>query len=367
MSRPSVIVAGAGLIGAAAARHLAKAGHDVTLIGAPEPVDVAAHEGPFGSHYDEGRITRRNALDPFWTEVSDASIARYGEIEREGSIRFFTEAGALMAGTTPWMARVEEGRRRWDVACDALDADGLRERFPFFAFPDEFSGLHEPRAAGHVSPRRLVAAQIAAARLYGARVVRSPVEALGPGWARTAVTRHEADEVIVAAGAWTDRLLGRAPRLDVYARTVALFALDGEEAARLSAMPSVVYEAPEDPYLLPPIRYPDGTTYLKLGGDPADVPLRSDAEVADWFRSGGSAPVAARLTEMIRELIPGLRIRDVHTKACVTSWTADRRPEIARLAPRLSVAAGGNGSGAKCSDELGRRAALLVQTMEMQA
>ena len=49
-------VIGRGMIGAAAARHLSKMGHDVALIGPDEPADFSRHDGVFGSHYDEGRI-----------------------------------------------------------------------------------------------------------------------------------------------------------------------------------------------------------------------------------------------------------------------------------------------------------------------
>lgn len=52
------IVVGRGLIGTAAARHLSHRGHRVALIGPSEPACRHRHRGPFGSHYDEGRITR---------------------------------------------------------------------------------------------------------------------------------------------------------------------------------------------------------------------------------------------------------------------------------------------------------------------
>ena len=93
-----IAVIGAGMIGAAAARHLTQDGHEVVLIGPPEPQDKSTHHGVFGSHYDEGRITR--ALDPwpFWSRASRASIARYCQIEADSGIRFFHETGTVMAG-----------------------------------------------------------------------------------------------------------------------------------------------------------------------------------------------------------------------------------------------------------------------------
>ena len=353
-------VVGAGLMGSAAARHLAKAGVDVTLIGPAEPDNKRTHQGTFGSHYDEGRITRHNAVDPFWVEVSKASIARYGEIETESGISFFSETGALMAGSDTWIAQIDNAAQMHGVESHMLDPGGLSETFPYFAFDPGFSGAYERRRAGHVSPRRLVAAQQAAAFKHGAKPVVAEVRHVSEASVRTSDGLLEFDHMLVAAGGWTDDILGRDPQLDVYARTVAFFEVDAAEAERLKTMPSLVYEAPEDPYLLPPILYPDGKIYLKLGGDPEDVRLDGPGAVGDWFRGGGSADVRDRLEEMIRALMPSLRIESVSMDACVTSWTTSRLPEIRALSDRLVVCTGGNGAGAKCSDELGRRGAALI-------
>ncbi|HEX7921421.1 MAG TPA: FAD-dependent oxidoreductase, partial [Bradyrhizobium sp.] len=91
-------VIGRGLIGAAAARHLSKMGHDVALIGPDEPADFSRHDGVFGSHYDEGRITRVYDPQPFWRQMNRAAIARYGEIAAESGVDFYREAGALHIG-----------------------------------------------------------------------------------------------------------------------------------------------------------------------------------------------------------------------------------------------------------------------------
>jgi sarcosine oxidase len=126
-------------------------------------------------------------------------------------------------------------------------------------------------------------------------------------------------------------------------------------------MPSLVYQAADgrDPYLLPPIRYPDGRTYLKLGGDPVDVTLETTAEIKAWFRSAGSGAVGADLRAHIHDRMPGLKIEAMHTEACVTTFTTSDRPMIAHLDDAVAVAVAGCGRGAKCSDELGRMAAGL--------
>jgi len=205
-----------------------------------------------------------------------------------------------------------------------------------------------------------VAAQQAAALKHGAKRLVTEVQNVTGARVTTQDGVLEFDHVLVAAGGWTDAILGRAPHLDVYARTVAFFEVSEAEAARLKSMPALVYEAPEDPYLLPPIRYPDGKIYIKLGGDPEDVRLDGPGAVGDWFRAGGDAQVRDRLEEMIRALMPSLKIDSVSMEACVTSWTENRLPEIRALGDGLTVCTGGNGAGAKCSDELGRRGAALV-------
>ena len=63
-------------------------------------------------------------------------------------------------------------------------------------------------------------------------------------------------------------------------------------AAMAADMPTVIHATDiDDTYILPPIRYPDGQVYIKLGGDPNDVPALAPGELQDWFRSGGSEDV----------------------------------------------------------------------------
>jgi len=363
-----VAIIGRGLIGSAAARHLSGAGVDVTLIGPDEPVDKAAHNGVFASHYDEGRITR--ALDPhaFWSRASIASIARYREIEAASGIRFFTEAGTLIGGpaSSDYVAVLSRQRAAEGIVSTRYEGRDLADAFPYFAFEPGTVCFHEAKGAGHISPRRLVQAQGIAAQSLGAQIIPEEVlevSPLGPGVEiRTSSDRYRADAALIAAGGFTQKLCPVALPLTVFARTVAFYALDPKEAARLAQMPALVFETAQnnDPYLLPPIRYPDGRTYLKLGGDPVDRVLTSHEDTCDWFRSGGNLEVEAFLTDHIQARMPGLRVETIHTNACVTTFTPSNLPIIGPVADGISVAVAGCGRGAKCSDELGRIAAEAV-------
>lgn len=361
-------VIGAGMIGAAAARHLSAAGADVTLIGPREPADRLRHTGVFASHYDEGRITRGLDGMPFWSRASRAAIGRYGEIERASGIRFYSEVGCLMAGPegSPKMQNIDAVAQRDALSFESFDHTALRQRFPYFAFPESTVGRFEAVGAGHISPRSLVRAQVTIAVAQGAKHIAQEVLGIDEDPAGVAV-RIDAetlrfDRVLVATGGFSHQLLGDALPFEVYGRTVALFALDPDEAARLQAMPSLIWQDPDrdNPYLLPPIRYPDGRVYLKLGWDPEDIVLRGAQAVSDWFRSDGTPGVADQIEEMIRARIPGLKIAERQTVTCVTSYTPNQLPHLKSLSDRVHTAVGGCGRAAKNSDELGRLGALIL-------
>ncbi len=361
-------VIGAGLIGSAAARHLALMGHDTTLIGPGEPVDRATHDGPFASHYDEGRITRGLDPSPFWSRASRASIARYRRIEDATGIRFYSPVGCMMAGPSDsaQAAEMQAIAARDGIPCQALTGDALRKKFPYFAFPDDTLGLYEDTDAGHISPRALTRAQIAYALVLGARHL--PVQVTGLKDSASGVTltttagKLDFDRVLLATGGFSRDLTGNALPLTVYGRTVTLFEVSEAEAARLAGMPALIYlDPPENhPYLLPAIRYPDGKYYLKMGGPSDDPVLETEAQITDWFRSSGDAAAGTRIEAMLRARMPDLQILSTSTLPCVTTYTPDERPALTTLSPRVFTAIGGCGRGAKNSDELGRLGALLA-------
>ncbi|HCV71662.1 MAG TPA: FAD-dependent oxidoreductase, partial [Agrobacterium sp.] len=92
------IVVGRGMMGAAAARHLAENTEGVALIGPGEPADIKSHPGVFASHYDEARITRTIDGDADWALLANRSIARYTDIAARSGVEFYAPVGCLMVG-----------------------------------------------------------------------------------------------------------------------------------------------------------------------------------------------------------------------------------------------------------------------------
>lgn len=370
-----VIVIGAGMMGSAAARHLGYMGVKTLLVGSTEPKEKAQHGGVFSSHYDAARITRRLDSKADWAKYSSRSIARYAEVEAAGGRQFFHPVGALMAGPSAgegaWLIeRSQQVAQDQEIEHVYLDAQSLRDQFPFFAFPSDVVGLYETGTGGWINPRDHVAAEVAAAQARGADLYQAEVVSVAYQRGSVVVTcadgaRFEGAKVVVACGPFSkaEGLLHEPIPMTVYARTVAFLEIDAAEAKRLAAMPSLIYVPPDlscEPYVLPPVRYPDGKMYLKIGGDPVDIPLDTVADMKEWFRGLGDADVAAFLADKLKGLMPGLGCKSVTYGSCATSFSPKGNPLIYEQSEQCVVLTAGNGAGAKCGDELGRLGALVA-------
>lgn len=366
-----VIVIGRGLIGSAAGRHLAGSMDGVALLGPDEPENPATHSGVFASHYDEGRMTRIVDPDPVWSVTAMRSIDRYAEIEAESGIRFFTPSGylGLSGPASDYLQRSEAAGRPNGAQTEWLDAAGIGARFPFLSVASDTTGLHETGRAGHVSPRAMVRAQTEAARRRGAAVIAqeaSAIRSVGGGVEVDTVGGDtlRAEKALVAAGAFTDACgLTPAPlELRVFGRTVVLARIEGDLLDELADMPTLG-QAETGAYILPPIRYPDGHSYLKMGlGSTDDPDLRTREDFTRWYRSAGSEANRRDFREFLTALIPSLARCGTWTSAtCSVAWTATGYPYIDTVAgTNITVAVGGNGKGAKSSDDWGWIAARMV-------
>lgn len=365
------IIVGRGLFGAAAARHLATMQDGVAVVGPDEPADRQAHRGVFASHYDEGRMSRIN--DPVWewSITATRSIARYATIEAESGIKVFTPAGYAGFGPsgTPAMAEAERIGRANGADCARIDAGAARRRFSCLAFPDGNEVLVETGSAGYISPRAMVEAASKIAEARGATLIREAAARVraAPGGVEVETdggALHRAEKVLVATGGFTGAC-GLSPRplaTTVYGRTVALFRIPAALASEFAGMPTLG-DFSSGAYILPPILYPDGQLYLKIGlGRPVDPRMTTRQDLTRWFKSPGSAENREEFVRYLTALIPALNdCPDRHTDSCVVTATASGLPYIDFVHDdRIAVAVGGNGKGAKSGDDWGYAAARLM-------
>jgi sarcosine oxidase len=369
IDRYDLAVVGLGLIGSAALRHVATRGHRAIGIGPAEPPAFARHEGAFASHYDSGRITRH--VDPHleWAELARRTIAEYPTIEAEGE-PFHRPVGLIYAVTEAdqvgtlrrVMAELGHG-----VAC--REVDGSPD--PRVRLADRATSFVEDGPAGHIDPRRLVRAQLTAAGRRGARIVRAEVRSLersGDGWQvvlRDGRTVH-AGRVVVAGGPHADEIDGVAmPTIDVIAETVLTGVVDTDEQVRLHGLPSIItpveHRMYDSCYFVPPTPYPDGSIRLKIGaGTVVERHLRTAAERRAWMRGDDHQAELEPLSEVLHELLPGLRTTAECTTPCLIAYNASGFPVIDHVADGVVAVAGCNGYAAKSSDAIGALAVSLA-------
>ena len=209
MEKPRVVVVGDGVAGAATAFALARRGAAVTIVDA----------GLVGRATDAGA----GIVQPWSTssggafyELYSAAADYYPElIERlaEAGVHEigYRRSGALVVNRDPAVIDDVEQRVRERAAASRtagdvrrVDPAAARELFPPLA--DGMHGLHIAGGA-RVDGRALRTGLLDAAAALGAMHVEARAELTGDGAVTVDGVPLAADAVVIAAGAWTDRVL----------------------------------------------------------------------------------------------------------------------------------------------------------------
>ncbi|CAC5388000.1 unnamed protein product [Mytilus coruscus] len=346
----------------------------------------------YGCHYDEGRITRCTDPDPVWAMMAQKSIARYRQLERDTGIPFYDEIGCLMIGEkdSKFLNQVTDVVKTQKMDAMYLTNAALKDKFPFLHVSISDDAVYEFKDAGNISPRSLISAQITKAMSQGchllpevANCVRR-IERNGEYvmCISTEASQILAKKVLLATGAFTGfrELLPDELQLDVNLcpLTVAKVEIPESDVERIRKMPSVLYSGkgakdwtkifPRSEnnhiswYMLPPVKYPDGKCYIKLGHfhDTSFKRFTTSKEVKEWFCRGGDTRLVNATAELIQNVVKGVKLDRYHGDWCVITETLTGRPYIDTIHSQLGVSIGGNGYAAKSSDEIGRIAATMM-------
>ena len=376
------IVVGAGVVGAASAYYLSQSSSSVAVIASGEPEDYSTHDGPFASHYDSSRFYR--TLDPLrgWALAGHRSSQRFRELEQASGIEFHKPVGNLRVwppekaiGMYFAVDAMDEVGREFDVTAEKYSStESLANDFPYYSFPDGVVGYFETgETAGVLDPRKLIAAHLKLAGEQGAAIIDGhvvSVESEKNGVEVKTKDGHSyiARKVLLATGGWTNSLLKRSLSVTLAGLTVLMSEVSDDQFARLDGQPPLIYRVPpKDPFItlfykIPAMEFPDGKQYLKQGLF-TPMPLFDDvAEVEEFFQLGGSEIAANVYRETLKQVMPDVEVQSSFHKPCMVSITGSHYPYIDTVEPGVYVAAFGNGSIAKSSDEFGRLIAGLVET-----
>ncbi len=351
---PDVIVIGGGVVGTAAALELARAGAQVTLL-----ERGALASGASGASNGIISPPREPELEPLWR----ASTAAYRELSEQTEAHFALDAGdigTLVIATAP--EEVAELATATAPEAQFLDADRVREAEP------QLSAL----ALGglllgdgwRVHAPTLTAAQAAAAAAAGAEI-RTAVEVRRLETAKdgcavvTDTGTLHAEQVLLAAGAWTRRLAGW------LGHDLAVRPVRGWLAVTAPGPPllrRIVIEAGwQLPIGPPPGR---GITVEELGSGviPETGARPAHRLIAHQAAGGGvllggsksaglhegaeSAAAVEQIAARACQLVPGVRAREV-----VATWSGlrpsspDGLPYIDRMDEHVTVCAGHGSQG----------------------
>ncbi|MET0404252.1 MAG: N-methyl-L-tryptophan oxidase [Cystobacter sp.] len=352
-----IAVLGAGGVGSATARFLAREGHTVTVLERFSP------DHDRGSSYGSSRIIRRTYPDGFYTALMNEAYPLWDDLEREAGERLFVRTGGLFFAPEahPELAAIRQALTANHVPFDTLDAAACARRIPGFRLERDEVGVFESEA-GYLRASACVRAQLRLASAHGARVLAGArVEALEPRTDGVSLVleggeRLDFDQVVVCAGPWTASLLAPFVRLpltvtrQVYCHFAPAVPPEDFPAERLPVwidFGTNFYGFPQDGEV------PGVKVALHEPGTPT-APDAVDRDIHDTDREP--------LRQSCARHLPGLSPRVVHEKVCLYTMTPDHDFVVDRIpgAPRVSVVGGLSGHGFKFTVLLGRIAAWMA-------
>tara|TARA_B100000686_G_scaffold288581_1_gene314785 strand:+ start:3714 stop:4910 length:1197 start_codon:yes stop_codon:yes gene_type:complete len=377
----SYAIIGAGLIGSAAAKYIATNNNNVILIGPKEPEDKRNHNGIFASHYDEGRITRIADSDTTWSYLAKKSIQNYDSIYNLSNINFYKEVGQVSVGpksnhVDSYINSIIESSKKVTYDYFHVNKEKIYTRYSNLKFPDNSDFILQTNNAGHISPRRLIKAQIKIFTDLNGTYLPSIVNNIKKNNSSYFVIETndnhevEAQKILVCGGGFTNftKILPFNLPLGVRGRTIVMGEIKNMKLSGYESYPSIIHK-PDMPgrhytYILPAIKYPDKKYYIKIGGSNYYTNINSYNESIAWFKSNGNDEEIDAITDELNTIYPKEIFEKYITSTCITTWTRSGYPIIDEIEKNLFVSVGGNGSAAKSSDYIGKISSDLILDYE---
>jgi sarcosine oxidase len=352
-----IVIIGAGGVGSAAARFLAKDDHEVTVL------EQFRIDHDRGSSFGTSRIIRRVYPDALYTGLMNDAYPLWEALERDAGEQLLIRTGGLFFGPTgeAEMRKVRDALRAHEVDYEAMDAEETARRFPAFRLrPNETAIWQED--GGILRASACVRANLRLAASYGATITENlPVKSVDLHGKSPAVRLADgrlltADRILVMAGPWMQALLHPFIRLPLHVtrQTYCHFAPKDDGAAfEIGAFP-IWIDFGTNFYGFP---RQDDAPGIKVAWHAQGRRVNPN-EVDRGVRAGDREP----LINYCAERLPGLSKRSVLEKVCLYTNTPDEDFIVDRLPddPRVIYISGCSGHGFKFTVLLGRIGAWMA-------
>jgi monomeric sarcosine oxidase len=200
-----VIVVGGGVMGCAAAYHLAKDGQRVMLL------ERFAIGNRSGSSHGASRLFRLLHDGTDYVQLARAAYSLWRELETESDGQLLQQVNGLDLGSPHTLEGFRTTMQAAGVSFEQLDRDETMRRFPHFALPEDTIGFYQPDY-GLLAADRCVATLAAQARQHGATIVEGQtVQHISASSSsvqvRTDQAAYNAERLILSVGSWMRPLM----------------------------------------------------------------------------------------------------------------------------------------------------------------
>ena len=355
IERRDLVVIGGGAMGTAAAWQAARRGLSVTLL----ERFAAGHNQ--GASHGSTRNFNQAYSDPEYVRLVEEAATLWAELESEAGRTLIDRVGLVNHGQTAVLDATEAALSSCGIANELVSAREAQERWPQFRFRTNVLMLPQ---SGRVRAADALTALRTTAEARGAdfRFEEPATSVLVKGDNRVVVETgaavYEARRVIIAVGAWSEKLFSDLlvlPRLRVTQEQPVHFA-----PTTTDLWPSFNHfpdpNEPDDHYWLSPV-YGMATPGegIKAGwhgvGPVTDPDRRTFQAVPDQL---------AVLQRYAEEWLPGVDSRNLIPISCTYTTTDTENFVLERTGP-IVIAAGFSGHGFKFTPAIGR---ILVDLAE---
>ncbi len=348
------IIVGGGIMGLSTAWALSAAGQDVALF------EQGTLPNPLASSMDEHRLIRH----PYgghtgYALMIDPAYEAWEEMWRDLGKRLYASTGtlALTGNGADWADRSAESLATIGRPMTELPLADLPRRFPMI----DARGVERAwwiDTGGELFAQDIVTAlarhlaQQPNVRLHAGTPIRAVDLEHGRVVTESGAT-HTSDSVVVAAGAWVDRLVPSQRGRLVPSRQVVVYFRQPEEArAAWSKGPMIIDKTGEvGLYLVPPMQ----GRGMKVGDH--EFSRRGDPEMAREATAAEMTPLLARC----RELLRGFDAWQIdRLKVCFYTVTEDERFVVEKHGAKGWVMSPCSGHGFKFGALMGRELARTI-------